>query len=100
MAAAETKSPRRAIPDAAKRIFIRVLLFYGIYPVVWGPRYLLTPYPVISIFMVGLTVPSDNPDIARYSGTATTSPFVGKHIPLILYYPGNSNPYLEKLFFF
>ncbi|KAH6716728.1 putative amino acid permease [Leptodontidium sp. MPI-SDFR-AT-0119] len=59
MAAAETKSPRRAIPDAAKRIFVRVLLFY-----------------VISIFMVGLTVPSDDPDIARYSGTATTSPFV------------------------
>ncbi|KAK0118313.1 hypothetical protein ONS95_012607 [Cadophora gregata] len=59
MAAAETKSPRRAIPDAAKRIFVRVLLFY-----------------VISIFMVGLTVPSDDPDLARYSGTATTSPFV------------------------
>lgn len=34
MAAAETKSPRRAIPDAAKRIFVRVLLFYGMFLVV------------------------------------------------------------------
>ncbi|CZR67122.1 related to general amino acid permease [Phialocephala subalpina] len=59
MAAAETKSPRRAIPNAAKRIFVRVLLFY-----------------VISIFMVGLTVPSNDPDLSHYSGTASTSPFV------------------------
>lgn len=29
MAAAETKSPRRNIPKAAKRIFVRILLFYG-----------------------------------------------------------------------
>lgn len=29
VAAAETKSPRQAIPQAAKRIFIRILVFYG-----------------------------------------------------------------------
>lgn len=29
VAAAETKSPRRAIPNAAKRIFGRIALFYG-----------------------------------------------------------------------
>ena len=32
MAAAETYAPRRNIPKAAKRVFIRVLLFYGINP--------------------------------------------------------------------
>lgn len=29
MAAAETYAPRRNIPKAAKRVFVRVLLFYG-----------------------------------------------------------------------
>jgi amino acid transporter len=59
VAAAETKSPRRAIPMAAKRIFIRVLLFY-----------------VLSIFMLGLVVPSDDPNLLHSSGTASQSPFV------------------------
>lgn len=31
MAAAETHAPRRNIPKAAKRVFIRILLFYGIF---------------------------------------------------------------------
>lgn len=30
LAAAETQSPRRNIPIAAKRIFFRVMLFYGV----------------------------------------------------------------------
>lgn len=30
VAAGETRSPRQAIPRAAKRIFIRILVFYGI----------------------------------------------------------------------
>ncbi|KKY15186.1 putative amino acid transporter [Phaeomoniella chlamydospora] len=59
MAAAETKNPRRAIPMAARRIFIRILLFY-----------------VVSIFMVGLVVPSDDPNLLHSSGTASQSPFV------------------------
>ncbi|PVH86559.1 putative amino acid permease [Cadophora sp. DSE1049] len=59
VAAAETRSPRRAIPNAAKRIFGRIALFY-----------------VISIFMLGLVVPSDDPNLSHYSGTASTSPFV------------------------
>ncbi|EMC91161.1 hypothetical protein BAUCODRAFT_316905 [Baudoinia panamericana UAMH 10762] len=58
VAAAETKSPRRNIPLAAKRIFWRVLLFY-----------------VISIFFVGMLVPSNDPDLLSGSGTAH-SPFV------------------------
>ncbi|KAF7959651.1 hypothetical protein EAE96_001266 [Botrytis aclada] len=59
VAAAETKNPRRAIPMAAKRIFIRILLFY-----------------VLTIFMVGLVVPSDDPNLLQSSGTAAQSPFV------------------------
>ena len=59
VAAAETKSPRRAIPMAARRIFVRILLFY-----------------VLSIFMVGLIVPSDDANLLHESGTASESPFV------------------------
>ncbi|EED23994.1 amino acid permease, putative [Talaromyces stipitatus ATCC 10500] len=59
VAAGETRSPRRAIPQATKRIFIRIFLFY-----------------IISIFMVGLVVPSNDPGLDHSSGTASTSPFV------------------------
>lgn len=59
VAAAETKNPRRAIPMAAKRIFIRILLFY-----------------VLTIFMVGLVVPSNDPNLLQSTGTASESPFV------------------------
>jgi yeast amino acid transporter len=58
-AAAETRNPRRAIPQAAKRIFIRVALFY-----------------VVTVFMVGLIVPSNDPNLLDESGTASESPFV------------------------
>ena len=59
VAAAETQSPRRAIPQAAKRIFIRIFVFY-----------------ILSIFMVGLVVPSNNEDLLHSTGTASQSPFV------------------------
>ncbi|KAH8648688.1 amino acid permease [Xylariales sp. PMI_506] len=58
IAAAETRAPRTAIPRAAKRIFARVLLFY-----------------ILSIFLIGLIVPSDNDRLLTASGTAA-SPFV------------------------
>ncbi|OQE28071.1 hypothetical protein PENFLA_c005G05431 [Penicillium flavigenum] len=59
VAAGETKSPRQAIPQATKRIFFRILIFY-----------------VISIFMIGLVVPSNDPKLSNSSGTASQSPFV------------------------
>lgn len=59
IAAAETKNPRRNIPMAAKRIFVRVLLFY-----------------VLSIFFVGMLVPSNDPHLLKSTGNATQSPFV------------------------
>lgn len=59
IAASETQNPRRNIPKAAKRIFWRVLIFY-----------------VLTIFMVGLVVPSNNPHLLKSTGTASQSPFV------------------------
>ncbi|RAK99574.1 aromatic amino acid and leucine permease [Aspergillus ibericus CBS 121593] len=59
IAASETRSPRRSIPMAARRIFVRILLFY-----------------VLTMFMIGLVVPSNDPDLLGSSGTASESPFV------------------------
>ncbi|RDW87294.1 hypothetical protein BP5796_02988 [Coleophoma crateriformis] len=59
VAAAETQAPRRNIPIAAKRIFWRVCIFY-----------------ILSIFMVGLLVPSNDPSLLASTGTASESPFV------------------------
>lgn len=59
VAAAETQSPRRNIPIAAKRIFWRVAVFY-----------------VLSIFFVGMLVPSDDENLLSGGGDATASPFV------------------------
>ncbi|KAE8352405.1 amino acid permease/ SLC12A domain-containing protein [Aspergillus coremiiformis] len=59
IAAAETRNPRQAIPQAARRIFVRILLFY-----------------VLTIFMVGLVVPSNDPSLLGSTGTAAHSPFV------------------------
>lgn len=58
ISAAEVENPRRAIPQAAKRIFWRILLFY-----------------VISIFMITLVVASNDPSLLSASQTAA-SPFV------------------------
>ncbi|KIK53872.1 hypothetical protein GYMLUDRAFT_77368 [Collybiopsis luxurians FD-317 M1] len=59
VAATETQNPRRNLPKAAKRIFIRILLFY-----------------ILSIFIISLIVPSDNPNLLTNTGTAAQSPFV------------------------
>ena len=59
IAAAETKNPRRNIPRAAKHIFVRVTVFY-----------------LLSLFIVGLIVPSNDPKLLSSTGTAASSPFV------------------------
>lgn len=58
-AAAETHNPRRNIPIAAKRIFWRVAIFY-----------------VISIFFVGMLVPSNDADLLSGGAGAAQSPVV------------------------
>ncbi|KAH8173712.1 amino acid permease domain-containing protein [Sarocladium implicatum] len=59
LAAAETRNPRQSIPMAARRIFVRIVLFY-----------------VVTIFMVGLVVPSTDKKLVPWTGDASMSPFV------------------------
>lgn len=59
MAAAETQNPRIAIPKACKRVFARVSIFY-----------------ILSVLIVGMLVPSNDPGLDDQSGTAAQSPFV------------------------
>ncbi|EKG15275.1 Amino acid/polyamine transporter I, partial [Macrophomina phaseolina MS6] len=59
MAAAETRNPRTAIPNACKRVFARVSMFY-----------------VFAVLIVGMLVSSDDPRLSDQSGTAAQSPFV------------------------
>ncbi|KAI1305447.1 amino acid permease/ SLC12A domain-containing protein [Xylaria venustula] len=59
LTAGETRSPRKSIPMAAKRVFWKILIFY-----------------VITIFFVGLIVPSNDPNLLHSTGTAAQSPFV------------------------
>ncbi|RDW72664.1 uncharacterized protein DSM5745_07836 [Aspergillus mulundensis] len=55
----ETRNPRSVIPSATRKTFVRVFLFY-----------------VLSIFIVGLIVPSDDKSLSLSTGTASQSPFV------------------------
>ncbi|CAG8953316.1 hypothetical protein HYFRA_00003524 [Hymenoscyphus fraxineus] len=60
LAAAECANPRKTIPKATKQVFWRITLFY-----------------VISLFILGLIVPSDEPTLSKASGGHTRySPFV------------------------
>lgn len=59
MAAAETQSPRQVIPNACKRVFVRVTVFY-----------------ILAVLIVGMLVASDDPRLDNQSGTAAQSPFV------------------------
>ncbi|KAL8868442.1 MAG: hypothetical protein Q9174_004991 [Haloplaca sp. 1 TL-2023] len=60
LAAAEAADPRKSLPTATKQVFWRIATFY-----------------VISLFIVGLILPSDNPDLLGASGANTkASPFV------------------------
>ena len=60
LAAAEAANPRKTIPKATKQVFWRITLFY-----------------VISLFILGLIVPSDSDELSNASGGNTRfSPFV------------------------
>lgn len=60
LAAAEAADPRKSLPTATKQVFWRITGFY-----------------VISLFMVGLILPSDSPGLLGSSGANTkASPFV------------------------
>jgi yeast amino acid transporter len=59
IAAGEAKNPRRNLPKAIRRVYIRILLFY-----------------IGGVIIIGLLVPSNDPGLALESGTAAASPFV------------------------
>ena len=59
LAAAEAKNPRRNLPKAIRRVYIRLLLFY-----------------IGGTFVIGLLVPSNNPLLDVNSNNASASPFV------------------------
>jgi amino acid transporter len=59
VAAAETESPRRNIGIAVRRVFTKIVVLY-----------------MLSVLMIGLTVPSDHKDLMSDSGNAAQSPFV------------------------
>ncbi|KAL7423193.1 hypothetical protein Q5752_002493 [Cryptotrichosporon argae] len=59
IAAGEAKNPRRNLPRAIKRVYVRILLFY-----------------LGGTFIIGLLVPSNSTGLALNSGTALASPFV------------------------
>lgn len=60
LAAAEAADPRKTLPKATKQVFWRITFFY-----------------VLTLFLVGLIVPSDSTDLFNSSGANTKfSPFV------------------------
>ncbi|GAA95789.1 uncharacterized protein L969DRAFT_62736 [Mixia osmundae IAM 14324] len=62
LAAGEAANPRKTVPKAIRRVFYRILLFY-----------------VGGILVIGLTVPSNSPELLQptgQAGTAAQSPFV------------------------
>ncbi|WFD44715.1 hypothetical protein MPSI1_003385 [Malassezia psittaci] len=62
LAAAETKTPRKVLPKAARQIVFRIVIFY-----------------VLSLFLVSLIVPYDDPRLTSETGQSydpNTSPFV------------------------
>ncbi|KAF7355037.1 Lysine-specific permease [Mycena sanguinolenta] len=59
IAAGEAKNPRRNLPKAIRRVYIRILLFY-----------------IGGVIIIGLLVPSNDPGLNLGSGTAAGSPFV------------------------
>ncbi|KIJ65409.1 hypothetical protein HYDPIDRAFT_27419 [Hydnomerulius pinastri MD-312] len=59
IAASETENPRRNIAKAVRRVFYRILIFY-----------------ILGVFITGLLVPYNDPDLLQSTGTAAESPYV------------------------
>ena len=59
VAAGEAKNPRRNVPKAIKKTFIRIVLFY-----------------LLGTFCIGLVCPSNDPSLNLKESTAAKSPFV------------------------
>jgi amino acid transporter len=76
IAAGEAKNPRRNLPKAIRRVYIRILLFYIGGTLVIGV-YNSTRFCAYSLgFHLGLLVPSNHPSLNLNTGNAAASPFV------------------------
>ncbi|KAG0214314.1 hypothetical protein BGX28_002422 [Mortierella sp. GBA30] len=58
IAAGETKNPRKNVPRAIKQVFSRILMFQ-----------------VLTILIIGMTIPYDDPLLAKAAGDVRVSPF-------------------------
>ncbi|KAG0249640.1 hypothetical protein BG011_009054 [Mortierella polycephala] len=58
IAAGETKNPRKNVPRAIKQVFWRILMFY-----------------VLTILIIGMTIPYNDPALANEKGDILASPF-------------------------
>ncbi|KAH8556566.1 amino acid permease [Umbelopsis sp. PMI_123] len=59
IAAGEASNPRKNLPKAIKKVYIRIVLFY-----------------ILGTFIIGLICPANDPRLATGSGNAASSPFV------------------------
>ncbi|EPE32794.1 hypothetical protein GLAREA_07928 [Glarea lozoyensis ATCC 20868] len=59
VAAGETVNPHRSIPKAIKRVTYRIMFFY-----------------VLGAILIGMIIPSNDPNLTSGSGNANSSPFV------------------------
>ncbi|KIJ34178.1 hypothetical protein M422DRAFT_35224 [Sphaerobolus stellatus SS14] len=59
LASAETRNPVKNLPAAIRGVWIRIVIFY-----------------VLGAFIIGIIVPSNNPDLVSNTGTAASSAFV------------------------
>lgn len=76
IAAGEAKNPRRNLPKAIKRVYIRILLFY-----IGGwfqsqSSFSSTHSVLLGTLIIGLLVPSNAEGLDLGSGDAASSPFV------------------------
>ncbi|KAG0097798.1 hypothetical protein BGZ93_001949 [Podila epicladia] len=58
IAAGETKNPRKNVPRAIRQVFWRILMFY-----------------VLTILIIGMTIPHNDPSLANEDGDIKSSPF-------------------------
>ncbi|KAF9190191.1 hypothetical protein BGZ51_008821 [Haplosporangium sp. Z 767] len=58
IAAGETKNPRKNVPRAIRQVFWRIIMFY-----------------VLTILIIGLTIPYNDPSLANPDGDVQSSPF-------------------------
>ncbi|KAF7301525.1 Lysine-specific permease [Mycena indigotica] len=76
IAAGEAKNPRRNLPKAIRRVYIRILLFYIGKRGGLGSFYFHSPFHTPEVIIIGLLVPSNEEKLNLADGTAASSPFV------------------------